>query len=100
MNIFTLILLSCTSAYIFHQTPYLASAAETSSIINEDEVGASAGQDVDKYYNLEEMTDEELEEICTSRGFELVRDDDDTVIYTHQDYVDAANECLQIEADL
>ena len=98
MNIFTLILLSCTSAYIFHQTPYLASAAETS---NEDEVGASAGQDVDKYYNLEEMTDEELEEICTSRGFELVRDDDDdTVIYTHQDYVDAANECLQIEADL
>ena len=46
------------------------------------------------------MTDEELEEICTSRGFELVRDDDDTIVYTHQDYVDAANECLQIEADL
>ena len=99
MNIFTLILLSCTLAYIFHRTPYLASAAETLSI-NEDEVGASTEQDVDGYYNLEEMTDEELEEICTSRGFELVRADDDTIIYTHQDYVDAANECLQIEADL
>ena len=57
----------------------------------------------EEYYNLEAMTNEELEEICTSRGFELVREQDeneDEVVYTHQDYIDAATECLQIEEDL
>ena len=53
----------------------------------------------EEYYNLEDMSNEELEEICTSRGFELVREDD-AAVYTHQDYVDAAMECLQIEEDL
>ena len=62
------------------------------------------GDDDDEYNNLADMSDEELEEICTSRGFELVKEVDETTgepaVYTHQDYVDAANECLQIEADL
>ena len=60
--------------------------------------------DDQEYYNLEAMTNEELEEICTSRGFELVREIDDNtgeeIVYTHQDYIDAATECLQIEEDL
>eukprot|EP00584_Thalassiosira_punctigera_P002511 CAMPEP_0172543802 /NCGR_PEP_ID=MMETSP1067-20121228/14097_1 /TAXON_ID=265564 ORGANISM="Thalassiosira punctigera, Strain Tpunct2005C2" /NCGR_SAMPLE_ID=MMETSP1067 /ASSEMBLY_ACC=CAM_ASM_000444 /LENGTH=233 /DNA_ID=CAMNT_0013330277 /DNA_START=331 /DNA_END=1032 /DNA_ORIENTATION=+ len=51
------------------------------------------------------MSDEELKEICTSRGFELVRvevdmDTGEPMIYTHQDFVEAAGKCLQIEADL
>ena len=54
--------------------------------------------DDDEYIDLVDMTDEEMEEICTSRGFELVREDGQ--VYTHQDYVDAASECLQIETDL
>lgn len=54
--------------------------------------------DDDDYIDLVDMTDDELEEICTSRGFELVREDGQ--VYTHQDYVDAASECLQIETDL
>lgn len=58
----------------------------------------------DDYIDLEDMSDEELEEICISRGFELVREFNATtgkpLVYTHQDYVDAASECLQIEADL
>jgi len=60
--------------------------------------------DNEEYYNLEAMTNEELEEICTSRGFELVHETDDNtgeeIVYTHQDYIDAATECLQIEEDL
>ena len=59
---------------------------------------------VDEDTNLEDLTDEQLEEICTSRGFELVRElnstTGDALMYTHQDYVDAASECLQIEADI
>ncbi|KAL3805647.1 hypothetical protein HJC23_005891 [Cyclotella cryptica] len=58
----------------------------------------------DDYIDLDEMSDEELEEICKSRGFELVRELNATtgepILYTHQDYVDAATECLQIESDL
>jgi hypothetical protein len=55
-------------------------------------------EDGDEYIDLVDMTDEELEEICTSRGFELIREDGR--VYTHEDYVDAASECLQIETDL
>ena len=62
-----------------------------------NETSITNGDD-DEYIDLVDMTDEELEEICTSRGFELVREDGQ--VYTHQDYVDAATECLQIETDL
>eukprot|EP00970_Alexandrium_tamarense_P018373 scaffold13330_cov205-Alexandrium_tamarense.AAC.10 len=58
----------------------------------------------DEYIDLISMSDEELEAICIYRGFELVREIDATtgepLEYTHQDYVDAASECLQIEQDL
>ncbi len=64
---------------------------------NISESQATNGDD-DDYIDLVDMTDDELEEICTSRGFELVREDGQ--VYTHQDYVDAASECLQIETDL
>jgi len=47
------------------------------------------------------MTKEELEEICTERGFELIKDELDKetgqpVVSTHQDHVDAAWQCLQM----
>jgi len=67
------------------------------------------------YSELEDLTDEELEEICTSRGFELIktgeRDGNDdslssesstamTSSFSHKDYVDAARQCLEIEAEM
>ena len=65
----------------------------------DDDIIAEDDIDGDGYYvDLESMTDDELEEICTSRGFELAREAG--VEYTHRDYVDAATECLQIESDL
>ena len=50
---------------------------------------------------LQKMTKEELEEICTERGFELIKDEIDSstgqpVVSTHQDHVDAAWQCLQM----
>ena len=50
---------------------------------------------------LQKMTKEELEEICTERGFELIKDELDKetgqpVVSTHQDHVDAAWQCLQM----
>lgn len=51
---------------------------------------------------LQKMSKEELEEICTERGFELIKDEIDSstgqpVVSTHQDHVDAAWQCLQME---
>mmetsp|Transcript_6499 Transcript_6499/g.8560 ORF Transcript_6499/g.8560 Transcript_6499/m.8560 type:complete len:318 (-) Transcript_6499:392-1345(-) len=50
---------------------------------------------------LEELTIEELEAICTSRGFYLQPEEGLTKDqYTHEDYVDAAIQCLAIEAEI
>ena len=50
------------------------------------------------------MTDEELEKICTSRGFELVKEKDkesgETTTYSHYDYVNAAKQCLEIKGEM
>ena len=91
--------------FLTHDVIYLASAAETtstassSSAINDSEASSSSPLLDD----LQRMTREELEEICTSRGYAFVLDelDGEEVAYSHQDYVSAANECLQLvdEAD-
>jgi hypothetical protein len=50
---------------------------------------------------LQAMSDEDLEQLCIERGFELIKDeiDEETglpVVSTHQDFVDAAWQCLQM----
>jgi hypothetical protein len=55
--------------------------------------------------DLHALSKEELEKICTSRGFELITNiiDDATgevMQLTHDDYVEAARQCLSIERDL
>jgi len=96
MNLKRLITLSFTTACLLPGA-FVTCQAQASD-------GIDADEDADEEYDLADMTDEELEEICVSRGFELVRELDkttgDEVVYTHQDYVDAASECLQIEEDL
>lgn len=50
---------------------------------------------------LHDMSDEELEGICSRRGFELSPPTSDgNNSYSHEDYVDAAMECLRIESDM
>ena len=54
---------------------------------------------LEEYLNT--LSIKELEEICTSRGFQLQPEDgfakDE---YTHEDYIDAAMQCLAIEAEI
>lgn len=57
------------------------------------------------YSDLEQMPESELEDICIKRGFQLVNDDvdpDTGEIYrlTKQDYIDAAQRCLNIEKEM
>ena len=68
-----------------------------------DKHGVTDGTAVSEI-DLELMTNEELEEICTSRGFDVVKEKDEktgkTKVYSHEDYVMAAQQCLDIEAEM
>jgi len=82
---------------MFLLSVFVAKAQEeiASSIISNSNYG--------DYMNLESLSDEELEAICTERGFELVKEknaDGDEISYTHEDYMDAASQCLAIEAEM
>ncbi len=55
--------------------------------------------------DLQAMSEEQLENICIQRGFELVKDEVDPATgepyqLTHQDYVEAAMRCLAIEEEM
>lgn len=54
-----------------------------------------ATREVDEI-ELDSLSDQELEEICTLRGFELVKEG----VFSHDDYVEAARQCLAIERDM
>jgi type II secretory pathway pseudopilin PulG len=54
---------------------------------------------------LRAMTEQQLEEICIQRGFELLKDEVDPAtgeVYqlSHDDYVEAAMRCLAIEQEM
>ena len=71
--------------------------AETAVAVDADAVDYSQ-------VDLNTLTNDELVAICTDRGFELVFEQDDAteepLEYTHEDYVDAARECLKLEAEM
>lgn len=48
--------------------------------------------------DLDNFSESELEDICIQRGFEVVKEDN--VNYTHEDYVDAARQCLFMEEEM
>ena len=88
------------SCYQFHFLLILAlllASVEAQQQHPNTTISASTDDD-DEYIDLVDLSDEDLEKICTSRGFDLVREEGQ--VYTHQDYVDAASECLQIETEL
>lgn len=65
---------------------------------------ATAEAESDDEVDLASLTDEELEEICTSRGFEVVKEKDEETgefkKYSHEDYINAAKQCLDMEAEM
>ena len=60
---------------------------------------ASDSASEDAEIDLHALSDAELEEICAVRGFELLHGEENTV-FTHDDYVEAARQCLAIEQDM
>jgi len=65
----------------------------------------SKGLDNEFGMDLHNMTESELEKICTDLGFALQKDivDDATgevIVFSHGDYVEAARQCLSIEKEL
>ena len=54
--------------------------------------------DADDKCELSDLSDSVLEEVCTSRGFELVKEGDPS--FDHAHYVEAARQCLELEAEM
>lgn len=64
---------------------------------------AETVSEIDAEISLESMSNEELESLCTSRGFELVKELDQSGVegeITREDYIDAARQCLEIESEM
>ena len=64
--------------------------------------------DIDSYIrdklglDLSSMSEEQLEKVCEDRGYEMAKDeiDNDTgipLIFTHDDYIEAAKQCRSEE---
>jgi hypothetical protein len=74
--------------------------------IHANESGSSGNKQPtadDNASSLENLTNEELEAICTTRGFELVKELDENgkeKIFTRENYMDAARQCLDVEAEM
>lgn len=48
--------------------------------------------------SLESLSDEQLKQICVERGFDIVKEDGSEL--THEDYVEAASQCLSLEDEI
>lgn len=87
---------------------FLALAAPITVIASTEAAPSASGaadNDIDyAQIDLHELTNDELVAVCTQRGFELVAEVDDIsgepFSYSHDDYVEAARECLALEAEM
>jgi len=60
-------------------------------------------EDSPYYENIKNLSNNELEAICTDRGFEIVKEGQqksENSEYTREDYMHAASQCLAIEAEM
>jgi hypothetical protein len=85
-------------------TPTEQNETTTTTTLDGNSDGDGDGDGDGDELDLESMTNEELEEICTSRGFDVVKEKDEesgeTMVYSHEDYVTAAQQCLDIAAEM
>ena len=49
---------------------------------------------------LADLSDSVLEGICTTRGFELIEKDSTAPEFSHEEYVEAARQCIELEKEL
>lgn len=72
--------------------------------VKSDSTEDSAIAEDNEWASLDDLTDAELERICTSRGFELLREEENgesgDIIYKHKYYVEAAEQCLAIAEEI
>jgi len=79
--------------------------------IDENKITSENDDNDNLISSLENMTNEDLEMICKSRGFEIVRETDvdgtgsdnaegKLKELSRQDYIDAAKQCLEVEAEM
>jgi hypothetical protein len=85
--------ISCCSLWLFLILALLLSQGAWASL--QATTTTTATKEMDEI-DLDSLSDLELEEICALRGFELVKEG----VFSHDDYVEAARQCLAIERDM
>ncbi len=84
-------------------TTTTTTAATTAAVTTTATDDSDTTSNDDKELSLENMSNEELETICTSRGFEIVKEVDESGNerkFSREEYIDAATQCLEIEAEM
>eukprot|EP00546_Thalassionema_frauenfeldii_P015468 CAMPEP_0178928676 /NCGR_PEP_ID=MMETSP0786-20121207/20062_1 /TAXON_ID=186022 /ORGANISM="Thalassionema frauenfeldii, Strain CCMP 1798" /LENGTH=379 /DNA_ID=CAMNT_0020604619 /DNA_START=217 /DNA_END=1356 /DNA_ORIENTATION=+ len=74
-------------------------AMTTTTVVAQSSVLTTTNSDKD----LEALSDGELEAICTNLGFQVIREDPETgaaIEQTHEHYVEAARQCLEIQKEM
>ena len=93
---------SCASKCLFLLAVILLSSFSTLVVVGQEQ------QQQELQYteaDLRAMTEQQLEDICIQRGFELLKDEVDPAtgeVYqlSHDDFVEAAMRCLAIEQEM
>lgn len=89
--------LSCTMLLLLVLAQNVLLVTGQPAAVEQKEIG------MDKL-DLESMSDEELEAICTTRGFELYKQLEENTgnmyVFAHEDYVEAARQCLAYEKEM
>lgn len=112
MNSFLSLICTIVVVFISSNVPVVIQAQETAdpavTVEEETVVNESSNDADDLMQQLFSLSDAELEEICTSRGFEFVKEvvvneetgENEELVYSHEQYVDAAKQCLEMEAEM
>ena len=81
---------------------HFSTASSVSTNANEE--NTEDDDELVQFVNLQDLNNTELENICTSRGFELIPEVDpntgEPLEFTHDDYVEAAQQCLDVETEM
>ena len=111
----TILLYSLFISSISLSSSQTISIASDEAVISNDELNTKLNTKNDdddddddddevQFINLSQLNNTALEQICHSRGFELIPNIDprtnETLEFTHEDYVEAAQQCLDVEAEM
>jgi len=102
--LFVVVVLLLSSVVVVVQGEVVTSSRRNPEEITTTTATTTVVEEEDPYEFLQEMSDMELELVCTNLGFQLLDPTDPTtgeaVMKTHDHYIEAARQCLSIQEEM